>query len=107
LINVSSCFHHWLGYLNIELRHDLLDGQAEQAEVYFDDFEVTHTYSNVVVAYDYYPYGLPMENRQLEREQTRHNYQPGRPQANTPKKTKKPATLLSSCASMMPASAAG
>jgi RHS repeat-associated protein len=36
---------------------------------------VTHTYSNVVVAYDYYPYGLPMENRQLEREQTRHNYQ--------------------------------
>jgi RHS repeat-associated protein len=36
---------------------------------------VTHTYSNVVVAYDYYPYGLPMENRKLEREETRHNYQ--------------------------------
>ncbi len=44
-------------------------------DVYFDDLKVTHTYSNIVAGGDYYPFGLTMKDRQIEREFYRHGYQ--------------------------------
>ncbi|MGM0580951.1 MAG: RHS repeat-associated core domain-containing protein [Bacteroidota bacterium] len=42
---------------------------------YFDDFEVKHTYGNIAVAKDQYPFGLAMEGRKLERKYWRYGYQ--------------------------------
>lgn len=47
----------------------------EEMEVFFDDFRVTQTVSDVVVVQDYYPFGLPMEERSIEEEDYRFKYQ--------------------------------
>jgi RHS repeat-associated protein len=45
------------------------------ADVYFDDFQVAHTYSDIVAGGDYYPFGLTIEDRQITREPYRYGYQ--------------------------------
>jgi RHS repeat-associated protein len=46
-----------------------------QVDIHFDDVKVTHTQSVVIAGADYYPFGLPMENRELTREDYRYGYQ--------------------------------
>jgi RHS repeat-associated protein len=59
------------GYVYIYLSNE----ETTPVEVYFDDFKVTHVKSNVVAGADYYPFGLPMENREITREDYRYGYQ--------------------------------
>jgi RHS repeat-associated protein len=44
-------------------------------EVYFDDFKVTQVHGTVVAGGDYYPFGLPMDTRQISYENYRFGYQ--------------------------------
>jgi len=48
---------------------------ASNNMVYFDDLTITHHTSPVVFGNDYYPFGLPMDNRQVTREDYRYGYQ--------------------------------
>jgi RHS repeat-associated protein len=59
------------GFIYIYVSND--DGQ--NMDVYFDDFKVTHTYGDIVAGSDYYPYGLAMEGREIDREGYRFGYQ--------------------------------
>lgn len=43
--------------------------------VYFDDFKVTHQRSPIVAGADFYPFGLPMEGREITQEDYRWGYQ--------------------------------
>lgn len=43
--------------------------------VYFDDFKVTHQRSPIVAGADFYPFGLPMEGREIAQEDYRWGYQ--------------------------------
>lgn len=43
--------------------------------VYFDDFKVTHQRSPIVAGADFYPFGLPMEGREITQEDYRYGYQ--------------------------------
>lgn len=43
--------------------------------VYFDDMKVSHAHSPVVAGADYFPYGLPMEGREITQEDYRWSYQ--------------------------------
>jgi RHS repeat-associated protein len=47
----------------------------QNMDVYFDDLRINHTYSDVVGGGDYYPYGLAIEDRQIQREFYRFGYQ--------------------------------
>jgi len=47
----------------------------QNMDVYFDDLKVTHTYSDIVAGGDYYPFGLTIKDRQIEREFYRYGYQ--------------------------------
>ncbi len=47
----------------------------QNMEVYFDDLKVSHTYSTVVAGGDYYPFGLAINDRQIDRERYRFGYQ--------------------------------
>ncbi len=49
--------------------------ESEITRVWFDDLKVTHQRSNIVAGADYYPFGLPMENREITREDYRYGYQ--------------------------------
>jgi RHS repeat-associated protein len=44
-------------------------------DVYFDDFKVTQVHGNIVAGGDYYPFGLPMDTRQMSYENYRYGYQ--------------------------------
>jgi RHS repeat-associated protein len=44
-------------------------------EAYFDDLRIKHDYSNIVAGGDYYPYGLAMKDRQVDRDEYRYGYQ--------------------------------
>jgi RHS repeat-associated protein len=59
------------GYIYIYVSND----DAQDMDVYFDDLKVTHTYGDVVAGSDYYPYGLAMEGREIDREDYRYGYQ--------------------------------
>jgi hypothetical protein len=59
------------GYVYIYLSNE----NATPVDVYFDDFKYTHVKSSVVAGADYYPFGLPMENREITREDYRYGYQ--------------------------------
>lgn len=59
------------GYLYVYLSNENLT----PVEVYFDDFQVTHTQSSVVSGADYYPFGLAMEGREIKDEPYRYGYQ--------------------------------
>jgi RHS repeat-associated protein len=53
-----------------------VSNQSDQnMDVYFDDLNVKHKYSNIVAGGDYYPYGLPITDRQINRESYRFGYQ--------------------------------
>ncbi len=43
--------------------------------VYFDDLTITHAHSPYVAGGDFYPFGLPMEDRQMPSEPYRYGYQ--------------------------------
>jgi RHS repeat-associated protein len=43
--------------------------------VFFDDFKVTHQRSPIVAGADFYPFGLPMEGREITQEDYRWGYQ--------------------------------
>jgi len=58
------------GYLYI-----FVSNESEDTKVWFDDLKVTHTRSNIVAGSDFYPFGLPMENREITREEYRYGYQ--------------------------------
>jgi RHS repeat-associated protein len=47
----------------------------QNTEVYFDDLKITHNYSEIVGGADFYPFGLTIEDRQIQREFYRHGYQ--------------------------------
>lgn len=59
------------GYVYAYLSNDA----TTPIEVYFDDFTVTHEQSPIVVGADYYPYGLVMDDREINDEPYRHDYQ--------------------------------
>ncbi len=59
------------GYIYIYVSND--DGQNMDA--YFDDFRITHQYGDIVAGSDYYPYGLVMASREINREKYRYGYQ--------------------------------
>ena len=59
------------GYLYIYISNE----SKENLDVYFDDLKVTHVYGTVVAGGDYYPYGLPIEDRQITLEDYRFGYQ--------------------------------
>ncbi|MEI9919742.1 MAG: RHS repeat-associated core domain-containing protein [Bacteroidota bacterium] len=44
-------------------------------DVYFDDFKVTQVHGTVVAGGDYYPFGLPIDTRQMTQENYRFGYQ--------------------------------
>ncbi len=44
-------------------------------DIYFDDLTITQTRSPIVAGGDFYPFGLPMETRQITREPWRWGYQ--------------------------------
>jgi RHS repeat-associated protein len=52
-----------------------VSNESEDTRVWFDDLQITHQRSNIVAGADYYPFGLPMENREITREDYRHGYQ--------------------------------
>jgi RHS repeat-associated protein len=43
--------------------------------VFFDDLQVTHHHSPIVAGADFYPFGLPMEGREITQEDYRWGYQ--------------------------------
>lgn len=47
----------------------------QNTEVYFDDLRINHTYSDIVAGGDFYPFGLAINDRQIERDFYRHGYQ--------------------------------
>jgi RHS repeat-associated protein len=47
----------------------------QNTEVYFDDLKVKQTYSDIVGGGDFYPFGLAISDRQIERDFYRHGYQ--------------------------------
>ena len=47
----------------------------QNVTAYFDDLGVEHTYGNIAVATDRYPFGLAMAGRELERIKWRYGYQ--------------------------------
>ena len=47
----------------------------QNVTAYFDDLGVEHTYGNIAVATDLYPFGLAMAGRELERIKWRYGYQ--------------------------------
>ena len=47
----------------------------QNVTAYFDDLGVEHTYGNIAVATDRYPFGLAMAGRELERVKWRYGYQ--------------------------------
>lgn len=59
------------GYLYIYISNE----SKENLDVYFDDLKVTQVYGTVVAGGDYYPYGLPIEDRQITLEEYRFGYQ--------------------------------
>jgi RHS repeat-associated protein len=59
------------GYAFIFLSNENLT----QIDVHFDDVTITHTHSPIVAGADYYPFGLPMENREVTNEPYRYGYQ--------------------------------
>jgi RHS repeat-associated protein len=53
-----------------------VSNQSDQnMEVYFDDLKVTHRYSNIVSGGDYYPFGLAIKDRHIDRDIYRYKYQ--------------------------------
>jgi len=44
-------------------------------DIYFDDLTINHKRSPVVAGSDFYPFGMPMENRSITRESYRYGYQ--------------------------------
>jgi RHS repeat-associated protein len=58
------------GYIYI-----FVSNESEDTRVWFDDLNITHQRSNIVAGADYYPFGLPMGNREITREDYRHGYQ--------------------------------
>jgi len=58
------------GYIYI-----FVSNESENTEVWFDDLHVDHKRSTIVAGADYYPFGLPMENRKITREDYRYGYQ--------------------------------
>jgi RHS repeat-associated protein len=58
------------------LAYIFVSNHADQnTEVYFDDLRVKHTYSDIVAGGDFYPYGLAIKDRQIQRDFYRHGYQ--------------------------------
>ena len=53
----------------------LTNQEATPKEVYFDDFTVTQLHSPFVAGGDYYPFGLPMADRQMDAEPYKWGYQ--------------------------------
>ena len=49
--------------------------ESPQTQVWFDDFKVTHQRSTIVAGADYYPFGLPIAERVISREDYRYGYQ--------------------------------
>lgn len=49
--------------------------EATPIDVFFDDLKVTQNMSEVVAGADYYPFGLPIPERELTREPYRFGYQ--------------------------------
>ncbi|MFM7487526.1 MAG: RHS repeat-associated core domain-containing protein, partial [Cytophagales bacterium] len=49
--------------------------EATPIDVFFDDFKVTQNMSEVMAGADYYPFGLPIPERELTREPYRYGYQ--------------------------------
>jgi len=47
----------------------------QNMDVYFDDLYITHTYSDIVSGGDFYPYGLAIKDRQIDRDFYRHKFQ--------------------------------
>ena len=47
----------------------------QDMEVYFDDFVVNHIYDDIVAGGDYYPFGLPLAGRTIQKKGYRHDYQ--------------------------------
>ena len=47
----------------------------QNVTAYFDDLGVEHTYGNIAVATDFYPFGLAIAGRELERIKWRYGYQ--------------------------------
>ncbi len=47
----------------------------QNIDVYFDDLKVTHSYSDIVAGGDFYPYGLAIKDRQINRDLYRYGYQ--------------------------------
>lgn len=59
------------GYVYIYISNE----ELTPIEVYFDDFKVTQNMSDIVAGADYYPFGLPIPERELTREPYRYGYQ--------------------------------
>jgi RHS repeat-associated protein len=59
------------GYVYVYLTNQ----EATPKEVYFDDFTVTQLHSPFVAGGDYYPFGLPMADRQMDAEPYKWGYQ--------------------------------
>jgi RHS repeat-associated protein len=49
----------------------------QNMDVYFDDLRVKHSYSDIVAGGDFYPFGLAIGDRQINRDFYRHGYQGG------------------------------
>ncbi|MEM7552431.1 MAG: RHS repeat-associated core domain-containing protein [Bacteroidota bacterium] len=47
----------------------------QDMDIYFDDFQVEHQFNDVVIASDYYPFGLVMDGRKIQRGNYRFGYQ--------------------------------
>jgi len=68
-------------YVNVDIEKEgfiyiYVSNESDQdMEVYFDDLRVVHQYSDVVGGGDYYPFGLPIPDRQITRERYRYGYQ--------------------------------
>ena len=52
-----------------------VSNESENTEVWFDDLKVAHERSRVVAGADYFALGLPMENREITREDYRYGFQ--------------------------------
>jgi len=59
------------GYMYIYISNE----NDTPVDVYFDDFQVTQTHSNIVAGADYYPYGMTINERQISQERYRFGYQ--------------------------------
>jgi RHS repeat-associated protein len=80
-ITATPAPHEQLALGNISIKKEgfiyiYVSNQSDQnMEVYFDDLKVKHTYSEIVAGSDFYPFGLTIEDRQIQRELYRHGYQ--------------------------------